>query len=139
MRFDGRRLLGRWLVCGCLFSGSFLHAAGVEDLYEFENEMQASRYQQLVVRLRCPMCLNTSLEGSDAPISEDLRRQLQNMIIDGYSDTEIIDFMRARYGDFILYEPRLMPTTILLWFGPLLMLALGALLLCWQLRRASQQ
>lgn len=104
------------------------------DLQAFDDPEQEARYHQLVAKLRCPMCLNTNLDGSDAPIAQDLRKQVHRLLLEGYSDAQILDFMRARYGDFILYEPRLTAATLLLWFGPLLMLVAGIWLLWYRFR-----
>src|SRR5690606_2655780 len=72
---------------------------------------------------------NQNLAGSNSPIAMDLRRELYLMIDDGRSDKEIIDFMVDRYGDYILYRPRIMPVTLLLWFGPALLLLIGIIIL----------
>lgn len=106
------------------------------DVFAFKNPEHAQRYSDLAARLRCPKCLNTNLEGSDAPIAQDLKQEIYEQIQSGRSDAEILDFMRARYGDFILYEPRLTSSTWLLWFGPLLMIVAGFCILWWRLRGA---
>jgi Uncharacterized protein involved in biosynthesis of c-type cytochromes len=98
--------------------------AAIEEL-EFQNPEQEQRYQQLIDVMRCPMCLNSNLSGSDAPIAADLRAEIRAQILEGKTDEEIVDFMKARYGDFILYRPPLNRVTALLWFGPLVLLALG--------------
>lgn len=95
------------------------------EVYEFESEGQQERFNQLSDQLRCPMCLNSNLSGSDAPIAADLRAEIYEQIIDGRSNDEIIDFMTQRYGDFINYRPPLNRGTLLLWFGPLALLLLG--------------
>ena len=99
------------------------------DDYEFSDEQTQERYRNLVYELRCPQCLNTNLAGSDSMIAKDLRREIHRLIQDGKSDDEIRQFMYERYGDFILYRPRVNENTALLWFGPLLLLALGLWLL----------
>ncbi len=95
------------------------------EVYEFETDAQQERFYQLSDQLRCPMCLNSNLSGSDAPIAADLRAEIYEQIIDGRSNDEIIDFMTQRYGDFINYRPPLNRGTLLLWFGPLALLLLG--------------
>lgn len=95
------------------------------DSYEFPDNESRQRYQLLVDELRCPQCLNTNLAGSDAMIAKDLRREIHRLVLEGMSDAEIRDFMYQRYGDFILYRPRLTTGTVLLWFGPLLILAMA--------------
>lgn len=75
--------------------------------------------------LRCLVCQNESIAGSNAELANDLRREIRTMIQDGRSDNEIMDFMVSRYGDFVRYRPPLKGTTLLLWFGPALLLGIG--------------
>ena len=96
------------------------------------------RVMALAEELRCLVCQNQTLADSNAPLAEDLRNQLREKIREGKSDAEVVDFLVERYGDFVLYRPPLKATTILLWFGPLLLLAAGfAVLLRRLLRRRS--
>ena len=90
------------------------------DAHDFPDEQMQLRHQALIGELRCPQCLNTNLAGSDAMIARDLRREVRRLLMDGKSDNEILSFMYERYGDFVLYTPRLHKGTIFLWFGPLL-------------------
>lgn len=92
------------------------------DAYPFPNAELQERHNTLIEELRCPQCLNTNLAGSDSMIARDLRREVHRMLLDGKSDDEILDFMHQRYGDFILYKPRLQKGTYVLWFGPLVLL-----------------
>lgn len=107
------------------------------DAYEFPNAELEERYHHLISELRCPQCLNTNLAGSDAMIAQDLRREVQEQLLAGKSDSEILDFMLVRYGDFVLYRPRLKPGTIFLWAGPVLVLLLGLFLVGRVLLRAK--
>lgn len=116
-----------------LVSGSVLASI---DAYPFPNENLERRYDSLIAELRCPQCLNTNLAGSDAMIAQDLRREVHRMLLEGFSDDEILDFMHERYGDFILYEPRMSAGTFLLWFGPLF-LGLLAAFIWWRIARQS--
>jgi cytochrome c-type biogenesis protein CcmH len=86
----------------------------------------AKREHDLSMKLRCLVCQNQTIAESNAELAVDLRRQVREQMAAGKSDTEIIDFMTARYGDFVLYSPPLKGTTWLLWFGPFLLLAAGA-------------
>jgi cytochrome c-type biogenesis protein CcmH len=81
------------------------------------------------------VCQNQNLADSDADLAADLRREVYRMIVDGKSDDEIIDFMVARYGDFVLYRPPLKAKTVLLWIGPFVLGASAIVLLIVQLRR----
>ena len=108
------------------------------DTFEFETEEQQDRFRTLSDELRCPMCQNSSLSGSTGGVAEDLRREIHRMIMEGMSDAEIIQFMFERYGDFILFRPRLTAGTVLLWFGPLIFLLLGGLVAFGIWRRARK-
>ena len=108
------------------------------DTFEFDTDQQQQRFRSLSDELRCPMCQNSSLSGSSGGVAEDLRREIHRMIMEGMSDAEIIQFMFERYGDFILFRPRLTAGTILLWFGPLLFLLIGAVIAFGIWRRARK-
>ena len=116
---------------------AFAAAAGaiVFEQREFENEEQLARYKTLIYELRCLVCQNQNLADSDADLAADLRREVYRMIIEGKSDDDIVDFMVARYGDFVLYRPPLKATTVLLWVGPFVLGAGAIALLIVQLRR----
>lgn len=104
-------------------------AANAIEEVSFDNEEQLQRYRTLIAELRCPMCLNANLAGSDAPIAADLRAQIQRQIQEGRSDDEILAYLVERYGEFILYKPRLHAATALLWFGPPILLLAGFFIL----------
>lgn len=89
--------------------------------------------------LRCLVCQNESLAGSHAELAQDLRREIRKMIAEGKSDQEILDFMVARYGDFVRYRPPVKPTTWLLWGGPFLLMLGGVGGLVVFLRRRAQE
>jgi cytochrome c-type biogenesis protein CcmH len=103
--------------------GAAVHAQ--VDVFEFDNEEQERRFRQLSNDFRCPMCQNANLSSSPGGVAADLRREIYRMITEGMTDRQIEEFMLSRYGDFILYRPRLTLQTILLWFGPLLFLIAG--------------
>jgi len=111
-----------------------LPAQGVEPR-RFENPAQEQRYRDLLEELRCLVCQNQSLSDSNADLAKDLRREVHDMIVDGASDEKIVDFLVARYGDFVLYRPPVKPTTWLLWFGPFALGALALGVLIAQVRR----
>ncbi len=98
------------------------------EAYPFPNEELRVRYNALIGELRCPQCLNTNLAGSDAMIAQDLRREVHRLLLDGKGDQEILDFMYERYGDFILYSPRVTTGTLVLWFGPIGLLLIASLI-----------
>ncbi len=88
-----------------------------------------ARLQKLSKELRCLVCRNESLADSPAGLADDLRREIREQIKAGKSDQEIIAFLQARYGEYILYRPRVRPITYLLWFGPFVILLAGLVLL----------
>ena len=120
--------LCRQLVIVLSFLLPLLSFAAIE-VHEFDNEVDRQRYQSFIEEMRCPKCQNQNLAGTNAPIAVDLRRELELMIKEGKSDKEIIDFMVERYGEYILYRPRLSPATILLWVTPVALLVLGVVIL----------
>lgn len=109
--------------------GSFPSVLAQVDTFEFATEEQQQRFRRLSNELRCPMCQNTNLTGSTGGVAEDLRREIHRMIMDGMTDQQIEQFMFERYGDFIFYRPRLRAETVLLWFGPLIFLVVGGIVI----------
>jgi len=107
------------------------------DTREFENDADRDRYQKLITELRCPVCQNQNLADSGSGLAIDLRQQIFQQIESGKSDHDIVDFMLQRYGDFILYRPRLTSGTLALWFGPVLVLVTGFIILIVISRRNS--
>lgn len=95
-----------------------LVASAAIDPYYFPNDKLRQRYHELIYELRCPQCLNTNIAGSDAMIAKDLRRRVHKLLLEGKTNQQILDYMHARYGNFILYDPRVEPGTWILWFGP---------------------
>lgn len=93
------------------------------------------RMVDLAENLRCLVCQNESLASSHAELAEDLRREVRELIQKGMSDQEIKDYLVARYGDFVLYEPPVKGFTLLLWFGPFVLMSLGMGVLVVQLRK----
>jgi cytochrome c-type biogenesis protein CcmH len=93
------------------------------------------RVAGLAHELRCLVCQNQTLADSNAPLAVDLRNQIREQLKGGASEREVIDFMVARYGDFVLYRPPLKASTLALWIGPFVLLALGAFLLLRRLVR----
>jgi cytochrome c-type biogenesis protein CcmH len=91
----------------------------------FNTEVQETRYRALIGELRCTVCQNEPLESSNAPLAADLREMVYVQIMDGRSDFEIRQYMRDRYGDFVLYNPPLAGHTLILWVGPIALLLIG--------------
>ena len=123
------RLLGAALAFAAHLAASQALAQPAADL-AFEQ-----RLKRLEADLRCLVCQNQTLADSNAPLAEDLRREVRTLAVAGKSDDEIRAFLVARYGDFVLYRPPVKGTTWLLWFGPFALLALGALVWVGVVRR----
>lgn len=105
------------------------------DVYDFDSPQQEAQYRGLIEELRCPKCQNQNLAGSDAPIAQDLKQKIYDLIKDGRSDGEIRVYMQERYGDFISYKPPVRPSTWILWFFPPLLLILLIAGWFWQSKR----
>lgn len=103
-----------------------------------ENPEIEVRVKHLAAELRCLVCQNQTLADSHAPLAEDLRREVRDMVAKGKTDAEIIEFLVGRYGDFVLYRPPWKATTVALWLGPSLLLAAGMLLLGRAIRRRAR-
>lgn len=108
---------------------SFSSQAASVDTYQFDDEVTQKRFHSLSQELRCPKCQNQNLADSNSPIARDLRKQVYELLMQDQSDQQIIDYMVARYGDYVLYKPRFDPVTYLLWLGPAGFGLLGFLIL----------
>ena len=115
---------------------TFSYAGEAKDLAA--DPVLEKRMIGLAENLRCLVCQNESLASSHAELAEDLRREVREQMAQGKNDQEIMDYLVARYGDFVLYKPPVKSYTALLWFGPfaLLLIALGVLV--YQLRKRRQ-
>ncbi len=108
--------------------------AGIETR-QFDSPEQEQAYKELVFELRCLVCQNQNLADSNAELAVDLRNEVFRMLKEGKSKQEVLDFMVARYGNFVLYRPPVDKATSLLWFGPVIMLAIGLLIAVIFIRR----
>jgi cytochrome c-type biogenesis protein CcmH len=107
--------------------GLLCHAQAGEAIPVGEDPQIERRMNKLAEDLRCLVCQNESLAGSHAELAEDLRREIRGLMRDGKNDKEVVNYLVARYGDFVLYRPPLKPLTWVLWFGPILFLLIGGL------------
>jgi cytochrome c-type biogenesis protein CcmH len=112
--------------------------AGLEE-FDFSGNVDEDQFRELIAELRCLVCQNQSLADSDAELAHDLRQEVYELMQQGQGDTQIIDFMVARYGDFVLYSPPVKPSTYALWYGPFVLLAIGILLLIRTVRQRTRQ
>jgi cytochrome c-type biogenesis protein CcmH len=115
----------------------FAHAGEAKDMAE--DPVLEQRMIGLAEKLRCLVCQNESLASSHAELAEDLRREVREQMQKGMTDQEIIDYLVSRYGDFVLYDPPVKTSTLVLWYGPFALLLIGAGVLVYQLRRRRSQ
>ena len=128
----------RWLaVVAALFAwlDSTSAAAAAMEPAAFASPQQQQRYRHLLAELRCLVCQNQSLADSDAPLADDLRREVASQLKSGASDQQILEFMVARYGDFVLYRPPVKGITWPLWAGPFVLGIVGMVVLIVTIRR----
>ncbi|MCO4798637.1 MAG: cytochrome c-type biogenesis protein CcmH [Colwelliaceae bacterium] len=125
----------KYLILIMLFTFTFSAQAWETDTYVFNDEVTEIRYKSLVKELRCPKCQNQNLADSNSPIAADLRREVFELLEQGKSDGEIVDFMVKRYGEFVLYRPKVSGLTYVLWFGPALLLLVGVVVVVQILRK----
>ena len=116
-----------------------LPAGAVIEAYQFDDPAVEADYKRLIAELRCLVCQNQNLAESDADLARDLRRETFEMLTDGQSPQQIIDFMVARYGDFVLYRPQFKSSTWLLWLGPFVLLSIVLVVVILRLRGAARQ
>ena len=137
------RLIRRAALTGTLL-GSLLAAvppapAFTFQDFPFDDPAQEQAFRTLTGKLRCLVCQNESLAASQSDLAQDLRREVYHMMRSGKSETEITRFLVERYGDFVLYEPPVRPSTWFLWFGPFVLVALGGFALVRALRRQGRE
>ncbi|MFL2716683.1 MAG: cytochrome c-type biogenesis protein [Gammaproteobacteria bacterium] len=95
-----------------------------EAYYEFDDVENEARFYNLIKEIRCPKCTSGSLASSNAPVSEDLKKVISQMIVDGKSDTEIKNYISDRFGKDTLYDTPVEPNTYVLWYSPFIFLIL---------------
>jgi len=105
----------------------------------FDDPVLQDRYERINRELRCLVCQNQTIADSNATLAGDLRREVRELIAAGKTDDEIREFMIERYGDFVLYRPRMTATNFLLWAAPVLLLVIGGLAVVRVVRRRSQE
>lgn len=110
------------LLCGLLFS---INLWASIDTLQFDSVAQEEQYRDLTASLRCPKCQNNSIADSNAMIAADMRLKVYQLMKQGQSRQQIIDYMVARYGNFVSYSPPVTPSTLVLWAGPALFALLG--------------
>lgn len=110
----------------CVFLICFLISVlNAEQLITFSDDTYLKRYQNLLEELRCPKCQNQNLADSNAPISNDLKVEIQRLLEQGLDDDDIKRALTERYSDFILYDPKFNKNTYFLWLAPFIVLLIG--------------
>ena len=111
-----------------LFTLFFSFSISADVLYEFENLEDEKRFYNLIQEVRCPKCTSGSLASSNAPVSEDLKQKIIELIKKGKTDKEIKGFLTSRFGNDVLYNPGFNQNTYFLWFAPVLFLIMGLMM-----------
>ena len=122
----GMKLVKKWFILFSILLSSALFAA--EDFYQFESFQDKKRFETLTNQLRCLVCQNQNLSESNAPLANDLREKIYSKIQMGQSNQEIIDFMIARYGDFIFVSPSPQSNNIRIVVRPAFLLILASVI-----------
>lgn len=125
-----------YVAIALLFSAPYAYS--ITESFDFSGTVSEQRYRSLIEELRCLVCQNESLSGSNAELAGDLRKEVYQMMAQGQSDKQIIDFLVTRYGDFVLYNPPVKPSTYLLWFSPFILFIIAGLALYRSVRRRSR-
>ena len=127
--------MNRLVLVGVLWLAGASAVFAIDKEIAFSDPAMNERYVSLIREIRCPKCLNESIADSDAPVAADLRREVRRLMGEGKSDGEIKDFLAARYGDFVLYRPRVNEATWALWAGPFVFLVIGGIVF-WRIVRS---
>ena len=128
-----KTLIASLLLLAGLFGAG--QASAAIDVYTFDSDAQEQTFRELTKELRCPKCQNQDIADSNAGLAKDLRDKTYQMVRDGKDKQEVVDYMVARYGNFILYNPPLMASTLILWLGPLLVIVIGVVTVVVRSRR----
>ncbi|KLV06039.1 cystathionine gamma-synthase [Photobacterium aquae] len=113
-------------------------AVAAIDVYEFKDVEQEKEFHELTQTLRCPKCQNNSIADSNAPLAQDMRQKAFEMLNEGKSKTDVVDYMIARYGNFVTYNPPVMMSTIILWAGPVVFILVGFTVLVLRSRKRGE-
>ncbi|HFZ8994888.1 TPA: cytochrome c-type biogenesis protein CcmH [Citrobacter freundii] len=127
----------RFFVIALLTALLSFNALAAIDTYPFKNEAQEQQFRQLTEVLRCPKCQNNSIADSNSMIAADMRKKVWQLMQEGQSNQQITDYMVARYGNFVTYEPPVTPSTLILWLLPALFVIGGALVIFRLSRRTA--
>lgn len=125
----------RFLLAILLAVGTAFSVSAAIEVYEFDTPEQEEAFKKLGKELRCPKCQNNNIADSNAGLAQDLRLKVYEMLKQGKSEDEIVDYMVARYGNFVTYNPPLTASTFILWAGPALFVIIGFTILVMRSRK----
>lgn len=128
----------RRIFTGLVLAGWLVVGQAIDTNESLPDPALDERYRRLTAELRCLVCQNQTLADSNATLAENLRLQVREMLVAGASDEEIIAYMVERYGDFVLYRPPVKKSTLPLWLGPLVLLAVAAAVAIVAIRRHAR-
>jgi cytochrome c-type biogenesis protein CcmH len=112
-----------FLMLACLLAST---SWAIDPEPPLEDPILDAEYRVLINEVRCLVCQNQTIADSSAPLAADLRREIRRMLSEGATRTEVVDFLVARYGEFVMYRPRVIPMTWALWGAPVVFLLIGA-------------
>lgn len=119
------KLSKSWVVGLLLLLSFAIPSLAAIEVFDFDTPAQEAQFQELSHTLRCPKCQNNSISDSNAELAKDLREKVYHMTKEGKNKQEIVDYMVARYGNFVTYNPPLTASTAILWLAPLLVIVIG--------------
>lgn len=131
-----KRISAMIIGFGLIVSAALPVSAAI-GVYEFKSTEQEQAFQKLTATLRCPKCQNNTIADSNATLAQDMRQKVYEMLDEGKSEQAIIDYMVARYGNFVTYDPPLMASTVILWLGPILFIFIGFSILVMRSRKVA--
>jgi len=131
-----KTLFSTFIVLLCFMSAPSYSAI---DSFEFATEQQEQLFHDLSKELRCPKCQNQNILDSNSELAKDLRNKTYELVKKGQNEEQIVDYMVARFGNFVRYDPPMTPATIFLWLGPLLFVVLGFYFLYAQIKRQNRE
>ena len=132
--FNQTSMLMALLLSFSLMLFSHNSQAAIES-FEFDNAQQEQTFHELTKLLRCPKCQNNNIADSNAELAKDLRNKTYELVTQGQTKEQVIEYMVARFGNFVRYDPPVTPVTIFLWLGPLLFVVFGLLVLFRQIKK----
>ncbi|WP_407676543.1 cytochrome c-type biogenesis protein [Photobacterium obscurum] len=132
-----KRISAMLLAVGLIFAAALPVMAAI-DVYEFESAEQEKAFRDLTATLRCPKCQNNNIADSNAELAKDMRQKAFDLLSEGKSEQDVIDYMIARYGNFVTYDPPMTVSTVILWAGPLLFVLIGFTVLVMRSRKTAE-